>query len=161
MPAIRRATAHDGDFLRSMLAVAADWRPGAEVRSVADLLIQPELAHYVADWPLPGDVGFVAEDDRPLGAAWWRFLSSDDPGYGFVAETIPEVSIGVTSEVRGRGLGTQLLQALIDEAHRQSLPGISLSVEVDNPAARLYERVGFVSVGRVGGSATMLWSPER
>jgi ribosomal protein S18 acetylase RimI-like enzyme len=33
---------------------------------------------------------------------------------------------------------------------------ISLSVEKDNPARRLYERLGFQAVGAVGGSLTLL-----
>ena len=32
---------------------------------------------------------------------------------------------------------------------------LSLSVEQDNPALRLYERFGFVSVARVGNALTM------
>lgn len=155
MTSIRRATPDDGPFLQEMLAAAADWRPGAQVRPVTEIMGEPDLAHYITGWPAPGDVGFVVDDGHPLGAAWWRFFTSDDPGYGFVDETTPEVSIGVVVPERGRGLGAQLLEALIAEAHQQALSALSLSVEVDNPAARLYERVGFVVVGRVGGSATM------
>ncbi len=151
----RRATSDDAPFLQEMLAAAADWRPGAQVRPLAEIMGEPDLAHYIAGWPAPGDVGFVVEDGHPLGAAWWRFFTSDDPGYGFVDEATPEVSIGVVATARGRGLGAQLLEALIAEARQQALPALSLSVEADNPAARLYERVGFVPVGRVGGSATM------
>ncbi|MEO7572641.1 MAG: GNAT family N-acetyltransferase [Acidimicrobiales bacterium] len=167
MTSIRRATPEDAPFLQEMLAVAADWRPGTPLRPVAEILEHPHLARYVAAWPAVGDVGFVAEevandgDERPLGAVWWRFLPADSPGYGFVGETVPEVSIGVVAEARDRGLGTQLLEALIDEARQQALPALSLSVEIDNPATRLYERVGFAPVGRVGGSATMLLSLSR
>ncbi len=35
-------------------------------------------------------------------------------------------------------------------------PGLSLSVEPDNPARRLYERHGFQVIGTVKGSLTML-----
>ena len=75
---IRRATADDSVFLHQMLAVAADWRPDTPTRSVADVLRDPDLAHYVAGWPLKGEVGVVAENgERPLGAAWWRCFTSD------------------------------------------------------------------------------------
>lgn len=156
MSSLRRATSDDALFLQEMLAAAADWRPGARARPVAEIMGEPDLAHYIAGWPAPGDVGFVIEDDQPLGAAWWRFMAASDPGYGFVDEATPEVSIGVVADARGRGLGTQLLQALVSEARRQALPALSLSVETANPAMRLYGRAGFAPVGRVGGSATML-----
>ncbi len=156
MALIRRATPEDAAFLREMLAVAADWRPDAGVRSAAAIMGVPALAHYIAGWPAERDVGFVADEGRPLGAAWWRFFSEHDPGYGFVDEATPEMSIGVVEEARGRGLGTLLIQALISEAQRRALPALSLSVEPDNPAASLYQRLGFVTVGRAGSSLTMI-----
>jgi ribosomal protein S18 acetylase RimI-like enzyme len=139
-----------------MLAIAADWRPGTRVRSVKEIMADPALAHYVADWPADEDVGFVAEDGSPVGAAWSRLFPEHDPGYGFVDAATPEVSIGVVDEARGRGLGTLLLAALIAEVRRRALPALSLSVEPDNPAASLYQRLGFVTVSRVGGSLTMV-----
>ena len=153
---IRRATAEDGAFLQEMLAVAADWRPDTRGRSVAELMGKPALAHYVAGWPADGDVGFVVEDNRPAGATWWRFFPEHDPGYGFVDDATPEVAIGIVAGARRQGLGTLLLEALIEEARRRALPALSLSVEPDNPAAALYHRFGFVTVARVGGSLTMV-----
>lgn len=156
VPTIRYATAEDDAFLKEMLTVAADWRPGASVRSVAEIMAEPALAHYVAGWPAGGDVGFVVEDERPVGAAWWRFFPQHDPGYGFVNDRTPEVSIGLVADARGQGFGTLLLEALIKEALRRALPALSLSVEPDNPAMALYERLGFATVGRLGGSLTMV-----
>ena len=48
---------------------------------------------------------------------------------------------------RGRGTGTVLVAGLAQVARQQGLPGMSLSVEPDNPARRLYERLGFRDVG--------------
>ena len=70
-------------------------------------------------------------------------LPPHDPGYGFVDEGTPEVSLGVRAEARGRGVGTSLLTALVREAGRRGLAALSLSIEPDNPAVRLYERLGF------------------
>ncbi|CAN5532922.1 hypothetical protein BH23ACT3_BH23ACT3_10560 [soil metagenome] len=86
---------------------------------------------------------------------WWRFLPEHGRGYGFLHESVPELSIGVAEGCRGRGIGTLLLDAIVEEARRRSLPGLSLSVEPDNPAVTLYRRNGFVTVGRVDGSLTM------
>jgi len=142
--------------LHQMLAIAASWRPDAPVSSVDEIMGDAALAHYVAGWPGDGDVGFVVGDQPAEGAAWWTFLPEADPGYGFVDEATPELAIAVVAPSRGQGLGTLLLQALIREARERALRALSLSVEPDNPAVALYRRLGFVTVGGVGGSITML-----
>ncbi len=91
----------------------------------------------------------------PRGGA---FSKAGDPGYGFIAAAIPEVTIGVLADRRGRGLGSRLLRELIVLAQIEGLPALSLSVEPQNVAARLYRSLGFVQVGTNGGSATMLLS---
>lgn len=55
------------------------------------------------------------------------------------------VDIALLPEARGRGLGTALLEAVIAAAHARGL-AVSIHVEQDNPALRLYERLGFVRV---------------
>lgn len=57
--------------------------------------------------------------------------------------------------MRGTGVGTALLKALIDRARHEDLCALSLSVEVDNPALRLYERLGFARVSCVDDAWTM------
>ena len=91
-----------------------------------------------------------------MGAAWLRFLPERDPGYGFVDAATPELSMGVVRSSRGRGVGTGLLAALIASVREHALGALSLSVEPDNHARRLYERSGFRQVGMVDGSLTML-----
>lgn len=98
----------------------------------------------------------IAEDEHPIDAAWMWYFSESDPGYGFVAAAVPEVGMGVVKEGRGRGVGGRLLAALVDVARQQRVEAVGLSVEADNYARRLYERVGFRTVGTVGGSFTML-----
>lgn len=159
MVRIRQATAGDAGFLVKCLAMAADWRPGQVVRAANQVLSDPAIAHYVEGWPRTGDFGVVAEDDHPIGAAWWRYLSGRDPGYGYVEDGIPELSIAVAAELRGSGVGRLMLQQLIAEAQSRDLPGVSLSVEVDNPARRLYTTGGFSDVAHTGGAITMLWTP--
>lgn len=55
--------------------------------------------------------------------------------------------IGVSSNMRGRGIGTKLLHSLIEYAKKEGYQSVRLDVIDTNPAARrLYERVGFVPV---------------
>ena len=121
-------------------------------------LAQPEIAHYVSEWGQPADRGFIAVDahtDQPIGAAWLRLFSSDAPGYGFVDDRTPEVSIALLPDWRSRGIGSELLIALLAYADTRR-PAVSLSVDPANPALRLYERLGFERVGLAGGSVVMV-----
>lgn len=125
-----------------MLVAAAFWRPDGPSGSVPEVLSQPQLAHYVAGWPGPDDLGVIALDgQQPVGAAWVRLLPESDPGYGFVDAATPELSMGVVQAWRGRRVGSRLLDTLIVAAREQGLASLSLSVEPDNYARRLYERV--------------------
>ena len=83
-----------------------------------------------------------------------RRLTAADPGYGYVADEIPELTIAVAPQHRGRGIGSRLMRELL----AADLPAVSLSCDPANPALRLYERLGFVAVGESGGSVTMLWT---
>ena len=153
--ALRPAGPGDAPFLAEMLAAAAFWRPDG-AGTVADALARPEIAHYVVGWPRSGDSGVVAEAARPVGAAWLRCFPEHDPGYGFVSALTPELAMGVLPQWRGRGIGTRLLDALVVQARRTGLRTVSLSVERDNPARRLYARSGFRTVDDTGGASTML-----
>lgn len=142
-----------------MLAVAADWHPRKQTRSPEEIMAVPALAHYVNGWPRADDFGLVAHDGAlNLGAAWWRYFPPDDPGHGYVGANIPKISVGVLASARGHGLGRSLMAALIAEAQRRSLPGLSLSVELDNYARRLYDSLGFVALTTNGTAVTMLLS---
>ncbi|KAF5078114.1 Acetyltransferase (GNAT) family protein [anaerobic digester metagenome] len=59
---------------------------------------------------------------------------------GYIPENIL-VYIAVDAAKRGNGIGKQLMEAAID----RSQGDIALHVEYDNPAKRLYERIGFGS----------------
>jgi GNAT superfamily N-acetyltransferase len=153
---LRPAVAGDAAFLVVMLVEAAVLPPGAST----DVLADPALAPYVAGWPRPGDLGVVAEDaGRPVGAAWARRFPPAAPGYGFVRADVPELAVATVPDRRGTGLGGALLRGLVAAAAAAGAPALSLSVRRGNPARRLYERHGFVPVGRVGESDTMLLEP--
>lgn len=140
-----------------MLVEACNWSGDQRV-VLDDVGERPQLAHYVAGWPRPGDFGRIAVDDSsaPLGAAWARRFPAVGPGFGFVAEDVPEISMAVVASWRGRGLGRRLLDALIADARTAGCRALSLSVEDGNHAKQLYRAAGFVIVGRVDTSDTML-----
>ena len=155
-PIIRPAITADAGFLTAMLCEAVAWRPEDRAPSADEVLARPELAHYVTGWPRSGDVGVMAETDLPVGAAWCRSFTVDDPGYGFVDPDVPELSIAVAQRWRGMGVGSLLLTELIDGARQAGHERLSLSVEPDNPALKLYRSLGFEPVGSSGGAETLL-----
>lgn len=147
---IRRGGPNDVPFMRDMLRHAYYWRWGApETEDVP-------ASRYVEGWGRPGDAAVIALDEGfPVGAAWYRLFSRDAPGYGFVDESVPELTIAVVPSRRGRGYGDSLLTALLDRAREEGYRSMSLSVERDNPALKLYERFGFRQVKEMGDTLVM------
>ena len=78
-----------------MLRHAFYWRSGGTVEGAS-------LWRYVSGWGRRGDTSVVAlEDGFPIGAAWSRLFTRDEPGFGFVDEQTPEVAIAVVPSRRG------------------------------------------------------------
>ena len=55
----------------------------------------------------------------------------------------------------GGGIGSELLDALIELAKEQGRGGLSLSVADDSPAMHVFEKQGFEKVEQTDGSWTM------
>jgi ribosomal protein S18 acetylase RimI-like enzyme len=147
---IRRAERRDARFLRDMLHHAFYAR-----ESAAGTDEQP-VYRYVYNWGRPGDAGVLVLDEGfPVGAAWYRLFTADQPGYGFVDEQTPELAIAVVPSRRGHGYGRELLEGLLDRARREGHAALSLSVERDNPAIKLYEKFGFRTVREEGNTLVM------
>jgi ribosomal protein S18 acetylase RimI-like enzyme len=105
------------------------------------------VTRYVNGWGRRGDRSVIAIDDfHPVGAAWYRLYPEGEPGFGFVDPEAPELTIGVVPARRGKGIGSELLDALLDRARAEGFKRISLSVEKKSPAVHLYESRGFKAV---------------
>ncbi len=147
---IRKGSAADVPFMRSMLAHAYAWRVNAFEADIP-------LTRYVDNWGRPGDVAIVAhETGNRVGAAWLRLFSASEPGYGFVDEGTPELSIAVVPSRRRHGLGQELMDQLLVAARAEGHSAVSLSVEADSPAVAFYERNGFERVRDSDGGVVML-----
>jgi ribosomal-protein-alanine N-acetyltransferase len=122
-------------FLHKSLEKYRD--PEEDIRACLDYIIHPEKGGYV----------FVAHDER-----------QELHGVIFLAKTnmelfVPEyllVYIATSPELRGQGLGKNL----INLARVSVKAPIALHVEYDNPAKKLYEKLGFSSK-----YAEMRWYP--
>ncbi|UJH71604.1 GNAT family N-acetyltransferase [Ornithinimicrobium sp. INDO-MA30-4] len=123
---------------------------------------EPSFARYTHLVTQRGDFGLVAESAHGwAGVAWLLFLPASDPGFGFVAPGVGEVSVSVQADYRGAGLGRELLTKVLALAKSREHERVSLSVESDNPARRLYESIGFADAGASALAGTMVKRLER
>jgi ribosomal protein S18 acetylase RimI-like enzyme len=155
---IRPATQDDVEFLKRMLYEAARWNPDWPHESMESVLAEPMQRRYHEGWGRTGDAGVIAElDGVPVGAAWYRVFTLEEPGYGFVDEKIPELGLAVEPLHRRKGIGGTLLRALMVQAREEGYQSLSLSVAVHNRSRMMYQRVGFEKVDEhEGGSWTMV-----
>jgi ribosomal protein S18 acetylase RimI-like enzyme len=116
------------------------------------------VALYVKAWGRRGDTAVIAIDNGfPVGAAWYRIFSPKQRGYGFVDERTPELAIAVVPNARGRGVGSALLDSLLERARGDGHEAISLAVDRNNEGAiALYERHGFEQRGASDDTITMV-----
>ena len=137
---IRRATPADIPFLRRM-----QWEGLlASPQFIAALGVEALRAteeRYWAAWPPPDEVAFVAEDaqGQPLGAVILKVHERDGErvvGY--------RLAIGVEAQVRGRGIGRQLLEQAKSYSRAAGAAYLLLFVDPSNaPALRAYHATGF------------------
>jgi len=69
------------------------------------------------------------------------------------------VDIAILTEYRNAGIGSRLLQDLIEESAASGKP-LQLHVLNASPAVRLYERLGFRNAGTDGAYLSMTWTRQ-
>ncbi len=88
----------------------------------------------------PAKGGFVAIAYDDTNTMHGAVVINNTGMSGYIPENIL-VYIAVNSDVRGQGLGQNLMQMALENAEGN----VALHVEPDNPAKRLYERLGFTN----------------
>lgn len=122
------------------------WPPEAKAAFLADQF-RLQHAHYTTHYP-DAEFLLVQREHRAIGRVYvWRV-----PGETRLME------ISLLEAERGRGVGGAIIDLLLREAQGCG-DVVTLHVEPDNPARRLYERLGFVATGPVAGVyLPMRWS---
>ena len=91
----------------------------------------------------------VELEGRPIGR-----IVIDRPG-----DMLHIVDQAIVPELRGRGIGTAIMQALMEQARAANLP-VRLEVASENdPSAQLYLRLGFVAIEQAPDYIQMEWHP--
>ena len=107
-----------------------------------DIIKQPELQVYIKDFgEQDGDICLVAECDSIIvGAVWVRIMND----YGHVSDDMPSLAISLLPEYRNKGIGTALMKSMQEMVSKQG--GISLSVQKQNYATKMYRKLGFNTI---------------
>ena len=93
---------------------------------------------------LPDDRAVVAVvENKVVGACWVR--TTDE--YGHIDGQTPSFSISLYEQYRGQGIGGAMMRRMLEDLREAGYARASLSVQKENPALRLYKRLGFRIVG--------------
>lgn len=109
-----------------------------------NIIEQEELQVYVKDFgKQKDDVALVAEiDGKIIGAVWARIVND----YGHIDNDTPSLAISIYKNYRGYGIGTSLMQNMISLLKYRGYKRVSLAVQKENYAVKMYKRIGFIIV---------------
>lgn len=154
MTTIRPLKDNELSLLDDFLYLAIFVPEGVQAPS-REIINLPELRVYVDGFgSQPDDHCLVAETDGAVvGAVWVR----DMPDFGHVADGVPSFAISVRPEYRGSGIGTNLMRSMLDYLRQHGYAKASLSVQKANYAARMYEKLGFRTIGETDEEYIMVY----
>lgn len=101
----------------------------------------PELQEYIKNFgKSKHDIAFVAEvNKKVIGAVWVRIMND----YGHIDNNTPSLAMSVYKEFRKLGIGSALLNALLVDLKLKGYSKVSLSVQKENYAVKMYKSAGF------------------
>lgn len=101
----------------------------------------PELRIYIDCFGEEiDDAALCAEaDSKIIGVVWARIIND----YGHIDDETPSLAISLYEEYRSRGIGTALLNSMLDLLKSEGKSRVSLSVQKANYAFKMYEKAGF------------------
>ena len=137
---IRELNETETNVLEDFLYEAIFIPKGVEKPS-RDIINEPELQIYIKDFGTKrGDFCLVAEvENKIVGAAWSRIIND----YGHIDNETPSLSISLYNEYIGLGIGTELMNQLLDLLKNKGFKQSSLSVQKANYASKMYRKLGF------------------
>lgn len=106
-----------------------------------EIIYQPELQLYISDFGKEeSDFCLVAEvDNKIVGAVWTRIMND----YGHIDNQTPSFAISLYKDFRNYGIGTALMNNMLDLLKNNEYNQASLAVQKANYAVKMYKKVGF------------------
>lgn len=136
---IREIKKQEYNLLDDFLYEAIFIPEGVEVPS-KEITNQPDLQIYIADFGKQNDNCLVAEcNGKIVGTVWTRIIND----YGHIDNETPSLAISLFKEYRSLGIGTALMNRMIELLKSKGYKRVSLSVQKENYAYNLYKKVGF------------------
>lgn len=131
------------------MAMVLDW---SDAQKSAFLEMQFNAQHsYYQDHYADAEFLIIWDGDRPIGRLyierWEDEIRSDE---------FRIIDIALLPEARNQGIGSTILKAIQDLAQTEKR-AVRIHVEQNNPALRLYNRLGFQKIGEVGVYFLMEW----
>ncbi len=149
---IRKLRENEQDILAEFLYEAI-YVPEGEKAPSKNIIEQPELQVYISDWGKNDDYCLVAEvDDKIVGAVWARIMND----YGHIDDKTPSFAISLYKEFRGMGIGTDLMQHMLDILKENKYEKASLSVQKANYAYKMYLKLGFEVIAETSEEFLMI-----
>jgi len=109
-----------------------------------EIIKRPELQVYVRDFGSEDDTALIASvDGQPAGMVWTRIMND----YGHIDDATPSFAISLHRRYRGRGIGTVMMECMLDILRRKGYERASLAVQKANYAVGMYKKVGFEIIG--------------
>ncbi|NMA67349.1 MAG: GNAT family N-acetyltransferase [Clostridiaceae bacterium] len=105
------------------------------------IIHQPELQVYVENFgSREGDLALVAEvEGMIVGAVWVRIMND----YGHIDDETPSLAISLYTDYRNYGIGTDMMFRMINKLRSKGYSKVSLAVQKNNYAVKMYKKVGF------------------
>lgn len=104
------------------------------------IINDPALRIYIDDFGKKDDYALCAEaDGRIIGVVWTRIIG----GYGSVDSSTPELAVSLYKEYRGYGIGSELMKKMLVLMKEKNYEKVSLAVQKDNYAYKMYRKMGF------------------
>lgn len=141
------------DFLYEAIYIPDGMEPPPKT-----IINAPELQVYVVDFGTQEhDKAFAADVEGMIAGATWVRIMND---YGHIDDDTPSLAISVRREYRGLGIGTVLLKELLENLTASGYEKVSLSVQKENYAVKMYEKAGFQVLRETDEEYIMVWSAK-
>jgi len=148
---LRPAHPDDEDFLYELYCSTRAHDIGvaglmpAKQAAILEMQFNGQRQQYEMDFP-EADHDIILLEGRPIGRVMVQRTAEQNIG----------VDIALLPEHRNSGIGGTLINQLLDEARNAGKP-FRIHVERLNPAVRLYERLGFRTIGETPTHFLLEW----